>query len=90
MFKESTNPEETRLSIWNWRGWLVGVALGALTNRSFAFTAVSLILVLRIAEQGLFSRQRISPMNMWLWLENDNGIIIGALICSLLLLALRS
>lgn len=78
------------MSIWNWRGWLVGVALGALTNRSFVFTAVSLILVLRVTEQVLVLNHRIRPRYIQLWLENDNGIIIGALLCSLLILSVHN
>jgi len=48
-------------AIWAWRGWTLGVAPGALTNRSLVFTAIRLVLVLQIAQQLFATKQRVVP-----------------------------
>jgi len=73
------------LSLLNWRGWILGVLLGGLTTIHFLLTLLGLFIIFLVPERLAVSGYLVTRRQIWLWRENDIGITIAALGCSLLI-----
>ncbi|MCW4039611.1 MAG: hypothetical protein NWE83_02540 [Candidatus Bathyarchaeota archaeon] len=78
------------MSLLNWRGWLLGVFLGGLTTIHFLVTILGIVLILLVPERLAVSGYWVTRRQIWLWRENDIGIMFAALGCSFLIFFLRS
>lgn len=78
------------LSLLNWRGWILGVFLGSLTMIHFSVTIMGIFFILLVPERLVVSGYWVNRRQIWLWRENDIGMMFSALGCSLLILFLRS